>query len=615
MVKKAIRIILAGALLLLCTYCANMKAPGGGPKDVYPPQVKESEPPNYTTHFSSDKIVLKFNEFVTVSEVNSEVFISPPLKNTPDLKTRGKSVIISIDEELLDSTTYSIFFGKSIKDLTEGNAMENYNYVFSTGNRIDSLSVIGEVINAFDLKPREDVLVMLYEDNNDTIPFDSMPFLVKPSYLTRTNPAGFFVINNLRGGKYLMFALSDINLSATFDQGDEDIAFLDSLISPVYMAPEVSDSILVDSLTILQKDSLVDIEIEGQAEILYEIGEELLEELPEDTDLMISNLIMADTLMADSVEEGFYTLFMFREIPDTIQQLLGAEKPRKGILRFIFRYPAKNVEFTPLTPVPENWKAEEWNKGFDTLRYYILSQNLDTISLKIWEDTTVFDTVSFSLIEEDVPQRKKDREQATILNIFTNKKSPFPYYDTFLLKSGYPFSEVDFSRFLLVEGDDTIQPSLSLYGQAGRMLMLDYKFLETTPYTIFFPDSVLTDIIGRSNDSTSFSFNTNSYEDYGLYELHTINNSQYDQLVIQLMSEAEAVLREDIVKEERTIKWDMLKPGKYIIKAFADRNHNGVWDTGDFLEKRQAEPVIYFPGVIEIRQGWSFEEDWLVEFK
>jgi hypothetical protein len=144
---------------------------------------------------------------------------------------------------------------------------------------------------------------------------------------------------------------------------------------------------------------------------------------------------------------------------------------------------------------------------------------------------------------------------------------------------------------------------------------MNYVFKPQTAYTLFFPDSVLTDILGRSNDTTEFRFNTNSEEDFGLYVLHAVNASPYDRLIVQLMTESEVSLRENIMESEESIEWDLLKPGKYIIKVIADLNHNGKWDTGDYLEKRQAEPVVYFSEVIEIRAGWSFEGDWIIEFK
>jgi len=588
MLKRSLIRVLGILMVIVLSDCASMRPPTGGPKDIYPPVVLESEPANYTINFDADKITLKFDEFVAVSDVTQEVFISPPLQRTPDIKTRGKSVIIDIDEELQDSTTYSIFFGKSIKDITENNPMENYNYVFSTGEKIDSLSVIGEVFDAFTLEPREDVLVLLYEDKNDTIIFDSLPYLVKPSYLTRTNPSGFFVINNLRPGNYLMFALSDINLSATYDGGDEEVGFLDSLISPEYMVVEPIDTTASDSLE-MSVDSLV----------LH---------LPD-------SLMISDTLANDSVEDNFYTLFLFKELQDTVQKLLKADMPRKQVVRLIFRYPGEEVNITPITPVPNEWMLQEWNKGKDTLRYYILSDQLDTLSLRIWQDTTVFDTVSWSLVEDEIPQRKKDKEKAPILNVISNISNPFPFYDTLILKTGYPFKSMDFNQFILTEDDDTVSAQFEIYDPAARMIRMVYDIQQMATYQLFFPDSVLTDILGRSNDTTEFRFSTNSEENYGLYVLHAVNNSQYDQIVLELMTESEVARRKDILITEESIEWGRLMPGKYIIKAFADINHNGIWDTGDFLEKRQPEPVIYFPELIEIREGWSFEGDWPIDFK
>ncbi|MEE4256525.1 MAG: Ig-like domain-containing protein [Bacteroidales bacterium] len=588
MIRHILHLLLGIFAIWALADCASMRAPTGGPKDIYPPVVIESEPPNYTTNFDADKIVLRFDEFVAVSDVTQEVFISPPFQRTPDMKTRGKSVIINIDEELLDSTTYSIFFGNSIKDITENNPIENYNFVFSTGDRIDSLSVIGEVIDAFNLKPREDVLVMLYEDRNDTIIFDSLPYLVKPSYLTRTNASGFFVINNLRMGKYMMFALNDINLSATYDGGEEEIGFLDSLISPEYLVSETLDSALVDSLG-------------AELDSLYM-------QIPD-------SVLFADTLAADGTDDSMFSLYLFKETPDTVQKLLEASKPRRQVLKFIFRYPADDVNITPLTPVPNEWMLEEWSKTRDTLRYYILSAALDTISLRIWQDTSVYDTVSWSLVEDEIPQRKKDEEEGQVLGFISNISNPFAFYDTLVIRTAYPISSVDFNRFLLTEGDDTVKSDYEIFDPAGRMIRMNYALKQQTGYRLFFPDSVLTDIIGRSNDTTEFSFNTNSEEDFGLYVLHAVNSSPYERLVVQLMTESEVILKENRVTSEESIRWESLVPGKYIIKAFADLNHNGKWDTGDFLKKRQPEPVVYFSEVIEIRAGWSFEGDWHIEFK
>ena len=559
--------------LLLMVSCANMKAPSGGPKDTYSPIVEESEPPNYSTNFSTDKITITFDEFVSVSDVAKEVFISPPFQKIPDIRTRGKSVIINVDEELRDSTTYSIFFGNAIKDITEGNPLENYTYVFSTGDKIDSLSVVGEILNAFDLTPRGEVLVMLYEDANDTIPFDSLVYKVKPSYLTRTSAEGFFVINNIKGGIYDLVSLADNNMSATYDNVEEEVAFLDSLIAPRYLDNAVQDSLSPDSL------------------------------------------VASDSLLPDLPLEDFYTLFMFKEA-DTIQRLLDVEKPRERVVRFIFRQPAQNINIEALTDVSDNWMVHEWNNTFDTLRYYIMDDEMDTISLKISMDTTVFDTVSYSLVEKEIPQRKKDRKEEQILTLSKPRGRTFPHNQVYIVAASYPFADYDFGRFLLIEGEDTLQPELAIEGEARRKIKLLHSLKEQTDYSLFIPDSSLTDIIGRSNDTIIFNFTTDQEDDYGKYRIRAVNESPYTQLVVQLLNEKQTLLREQIViGEEETINWDYLKPGNYLLKVFADLNQDGEWTTGSLSPRQQPEPVVFYPEMIQVRAAWNFDLDWQIRFE
>jgi hypothetical protein len=211
--------------------------------------------------------------------------------------------------------------------------------------------------------------------------------------------------------------------------------------------------------------------------------------------------------------------------------------------------------------------------------------------------------------------RKREREEENMLTVFTNISSPFPYFRDLKIMTGYPFMKMYFSRFLLVEGEDSLKPELEIFDQAARMIRLKHQLKENTAYTLFFPDSVLTDLIGRSNDSTTLMFSTNSKEDYGLYIIHAVNESVYDHLVIQLMTESGEVIREQGLQAEATIEWDLLEPGKYMIKAFADLNNNGSWDTGKYTDKRQPEPVVYYPGMLEVREAWSFEEDWEIRFE
>jgi hypothetical protein len=205
------------ALAFLLVNCANPVAPEGGPKDEIPPVILDMNPPNYSASFDKERLVVRFDEYVKLQGLSQQLMISPPLAETPKIRTKGKSVIIDIDEQLRDSTTYTFFFGDAIVDLTEANPLKNFEYVFSTGTLIDSMAIKGKVTNAFDLMPEDGIAVLLYTLDVDSIPNDSLPMLSRPVYVSRTNEKGEFELNNLRNIPYKIIALLDMNSNYLYD--------------------------------------------------------------------------------------------------------------------------------------------------------------------------------------------------------------------------------------------------------------------------------------------------------------------------------------------------------------------------------------------------------------
>ena len=213
---------------LLGLACASQGVISGGPEDKTPPKVvAEKSTPNYQTHFKEQQIELNFDEFVTINNPLKELVISPPLTYLPKVDGRGKTVRFTFneDEVLKEDATYSINFGQSIKDFRASNPLENYTFVFSTGDYIDSLSIAGSVVNAKDEKEMADVLVMLYTDLRD-----SVPYLEKPFYSTRTDKEGKFQINNIKADTFKLFALKDENVNYLYDLDEEFIAYIDTAL-------------------------------------------------------------------------------------------------------------------------------------------------------------------------------------------------------------------------------------------------------------------------------------------------------------------------------------------------------------------------------------------------
>ncbi len=214
------------AVLIFLHQCAHVVAPSGGPKDETPPQIIESSPPLQATNFKAGKITIEFDEYIQLKDMNSNLLVSPPMEEEPEIMVKGKTLHIELLSDLQDSTTYNIFMGDAVCDYNEANPISNFQYVFSTGEYIDSMVVEGKVLSAFNLRPIEDVKVMLYREMDDSIPYKEIP-----QYIASTDEEGRFRINNIRKDEYRMFALEDQNSNYLFDIPNERIAFLDSLVN------------------------------------------------------------------------------------------------------------------------------------------------------------------------------------------------------------------------------------------------------------------------------------------------------------------------------------------------------------------------------------------------
>jgi len=213
--------------------CANIIRPSGGDRDIEPPKMISSSPENRSTHFDSRKITLEFDEYIQLKDVFNQVIISPPLDNKPDIKLKGKSVQVFLNEDSLKhNTTYTINFGEAIRDITEGNIIHDFQYVASTGSYVDSLQISGQVRNAFLDQIEEGVTVMLYPETSDSIVYKE-----KPYYFGRTNKDGEFIIQNIRPGNYKLFAIKDQNFNYLYDLPNEQISFLDSAINIAGIIP------------------------------------------------------------------------------------------------------------------------------------------------------------------------------------------------------------------------------------------------------------------------------------------------------------------------------------------------------------------------------------------
>lgn len=585
--------ILTTALLLLfiaiCFSCANIVAPTGGPEDHTPPKVLKCIPANRASNFKAKKIEIVFDEFISFSDFASEVIISPFFNEKPDFRLKGKKLIIEFNEKLKDNATYTMFFGTSIKDYNESNILENYEYVFSTGTYVDSLSVRGYVFDAFTHEPQKEIFVSLYDND-----YDSVIYKEKPLYITKTNSSGYYMLNNLKPGKYRIYGLKDVNSNYLFDMPNETIAFCDTLVVPHYFALPKLDSAKTDTSQIKKSKT------------------------PE----IKNDSAKKDSLKSVASVYQLQNLYMFEEA-DTNQKLIKSNADRPGMLKFIFRYPVKDFELSSLDKIlPDNWIIKEFNKNHDTINCWFNNFYTDSLFVVVKDGNKIIDTCRFNPKKVDTLFTSKGKNSKSpaqnhlyISNSAARGKAD--YNIPLSLSFSHPISSFDKEKFILKEYADKdtigkiVRPVFAFTDSTAMTRMLvNFKFKEKTLYNLLILPGAFTDIFKLKNDSVKQKYATTELADYGVLLVNIKYEDTLYPFILQLLDEKNNIIEERYLLKPQKQKYDFMKPGKYKVRAFQDKNHNKKWDTGNYLNKKQPEKVFFYSGEINVKENWDTEIEW-----
>jgi hypothetical protein len=212
-------VVLLPALLALS--CANQIPPDGGPVDTVPPKIVSTFPPPYTTHFSGDHIDLEFDKYVDRRSVEESIFISPYVGKL-EFDWSGKEIEISFTEQLRKNRTYVANIGTDVVDLRNHNRMaQAFTLAFSTGDVIDRGAIGGRVYPIRPSDPPEGVMIFAYQ-LADMDPDTLNPQTLKPDYITQTGSNGDFLLQHLGFGAYRIFAVRDQYRNLLYDPEADD---------------------------------------------------------------------------------------------------------------------------------------------------------------------------------------------------------------------------------------------------------------------------------------------------------------------------------------------------------------------------------------------------------
>lgn len=573
-------------LLLTVIYsCANIGSPNGGPYDETPPKFVSSTPVPNQINYTGKKIEILFDELIQIEKPSENVIITPPQMELPVIRSAGKKAVIELKDTLKPNTTYTIDFTNSISDNNEKNVFENFSFAFSTGDIIDTLEVSGVLLNAENLEPMPGITIGLHNNLEDSA-FVKLPFV----RTSRTNDKGQFTIRNITPGTYHIFALNDVNRDYKFDQPGEDIAFLDSVIVPSFELTTRQDTTWKDSLTI------------------------------------------------DTIRTVGYTRFF----PDNIELRLFKEKfERQYMVKperpdekyFTLRFNTK-LDTVPV-PVPINFTPEDstWyfvqqTEGGTAVNYWLADSTVwkqDTLlvqvsypksdSLNILRPQT--DTVQLVLRRRPAEKKKKKKKDEpdpiVFLGMQVDAPSSMDLFDTISVTFNEPVLDINKEMFFLDQKIDTVWNTVDFDFFPDSTNSLNYfirrpwKYGEE--YRIEVDSAAIHSLYGKWNDFFTGEFKIKKEDEYGYLYLNI--NGVDTTAFVELLSSGDAPVRKAKVKDGGVLFMD-LKPDKYYARIVIDTNGNGVWDTGNYIEKRQPEEVYYSPKMYEIMQNWQVEETWNV---
>jgi Bacterial Ig-like domain len=385
-----LRILFSIYILVFISSCANIQSLSGGARDTSAPSIDSiHSTPNMLTHFDKKEIILTFDEFLNLDNPYQNIIISPPLKEKPEITLKGKSILIKFSDAdtFKVNTTYAINFGESIKDLHEGNIAKNMKYVFSTGDKIDSLYIKAKLTDAKTNAPIANGLMMLYDKNEDSIVAKSLPF-----YFAKSDKDGNVEITNIHEGKYKLFVLQDGNANYLYDNEKEQIAYPDSLIDisknidslKFQLFAAEPDYIILDKdlakgyIGVLynKKPENINIKIEPKLNFTRYIDRDTLKILYTKNDTNICNLILTDfennkdtieipKIIKKSIVDSFRLVNLLTNSTfNTINQF------RDPALKF--NIPIQNVNASLINVVIDSTKNANWKWQIDSSDLRIL---------------------------------------------------------------------------------------------------------------------------------------------------------------------------------------------------------------------------------------------------
>lgn len=525
--------------------CAKQTTPTGGEKDEQPPTLIKSNPPDRQTNFKGNEIELTFDEFIQVNAARDQIIITPSIGKMFEAEARKKTVILKLNSELKDSTTYTIMFRDAVQDLTERNPAVNLKLAFSTGSLIDSLSVSGSVSSLLEDKLLKNYTVGLVP-YHDTVNI----FKHEAQWITITNDKGEYQLDNLKAGSYQLYAFDDKNKNLIVDSRNEAFAFK---AKPLQLDSSVTQQNLKTVLLDQREFKLISARpIARYFNIRTTKGIADYKLTPQADSIAISSF-----LEDISTIRIYNTFLQLDSLPVNIHLVDSATNTIDTLIY---------VKFDTRTSTKENFTTK--------ITYAEFLQNKSVLKAEVTANKPILSIVTDSIfIQTDSVNR--------IL------------FSTEDISYSEDRRKIYISKTLPKETDFTSKPSTSgrITRQRGEAAK-EETTKEEKPIiplnNLILPANTILSIESDSSAALQSSIKTITPDNSGVIsvELKTEEN-----ILVQILNKSFQVIQES---ESKNAKFENLQPADYYIRVVIDKNKNGKWDPGNFFNKSEPEPMIFW---------------------
>lgn len=585
-------------LALVLIGCANRGVgPQGGPKDSIPPVPVLYEPEIGSVGFTGNRIEVTFDEYIQLDNVASNLLMSPPQQNPPDVKARSKKLIVQFKDSLRDSTTYTIDFGAAVCDFHEKVPLRGFSYYFSTGSEIDTLVYRGRVYDAQTLNPVPDVLVGIHKDMSDTA-FVKHPFL----RIAKSDSEGYFRIGNIHPGTYRLYAVDDISRDYRLTVG-EAYAFAAEPITVTVPEPQAApapvDSISMDTIPrdTIPMDSIPMDSISLQPSAVSQQPSALLLLFKESQ----QKLYLQRTLR----EQQHCIRFIFSSAPDSLPQIHALrDSVHTDSVHFLTQYSSHNDTVTL-------WLTDSLTIKQDSLIFEAHYRQTDSLYRLEWVTDTLRAIWRAPKLNARALEAQERANRNRRLELKSNARKGFDLYDTLRITCTTPLDSIDRTAFHFFELEDTVHRPVAFEWMPCDSMPMSLQLLtawkEGATYELKIDSGAMHDVYGITHIAATYGLQLKTAADYST--LRVVLNPFVSNARIQLLNNKDQVVRE-LPASEQGAFFQHIKPDTYYLRLYLDENGDGKWTPGSWELQRQPEPVYYYPEKIQTKSNWDFEEEW-----